>query len=201
MTHTAELFAKDPDAGKRARAFKTSARLYMRRAKSEATLAEVLPEQLEPGTSYHVISHGDIDSLSYLAHILKVQPLDYLMISTWVMAAADVKIIERWVDEGRIGMLDFNFGEHMAAEYGDIYAAAAALVTYTGGTAKIARNHSKIMIASHAATGFHWVAESSANMNTNPRIEQTTLTLNADLYHFYKDFFDGLKTIHKGARP
>lgn len=188
---------KDADAGKRVRAFKTSTRIYTRRAKSEATLAEVLPEKLENGCAYHVISHGDIDALSYLAHIIKTQTLDYLMISTWVMAAGDVKIIERWVDEGRIKHLYFNFGEHMAAEYGDIFAAAASLATFTGGSAKIARNHSKVMIGCNQATGFYFVSESSANVNTNPRIEQTVVTLNQDLFTFYRDFYDAIRSIHK----
>lgn len=188
----------DPDTGKRARAFKTNHRHLMRRAKSEAALAEILPDHLETAATYHIISHGDVDSLSYLAHILKAQPLDYLMISTWVMGASDVKLLERWLDEGLLtGKIDFNFGEHMTGEYGDIFAAAAALAAYTGGSAKIARNHSKIMLMANASADYWCVSESSANINTNPRIEQTVLTRDRDLYEFYREFFDGVRSIQK----
>lgn len=179
------------------RVFKTSNRQLLRRARSEAKLAEVLPEHLEVDCAYHVISHGDIDSLSYLAHVLKVQPLDYLMISTWVMAATDVKLLERWVDQGRIACLDFNFGEHMPSEYGDIFIAATALSIYTGGCTKVAANHSKVMLGCNSTDNYWWVSESSANVNTNPRIEQTMLTRDQGLFDFYKTFFDGLRSIER----
>lgn len=200
MTATLSLFtgpAVDPDHGKRARAFKTRRSHLMRRAKSEAVLAEVLPAHLEAGCSYHVISHGDVDALSYLAHVIKSQPLDFLLISTWVMSAPDVRLVERWVDEGRLDRVEFQFGEHMAAEYGDIYAAARRLAVFTGGEASISRNHSKVMLMRHEADGFYCVAESSANVNTNPRIEQTALHVCPDLFEFYRDFYAGIQTIHR----
>ncbi|MFP3153113.1 hypothetical protein LQZ18_01520 [Lachnospiraceae bacterium ZAX-1] len=34
--------------------------------------------------------------------------------------------------------------------------------------------------------------ESSANINTNPRTEQTVITLDTGLAKFYKDFYDGI---------
>lgn len=33
----------------------------------------------------------------------------------------------------------------------------------------------------------------SANINTNPRTEQGVITINRELYQFYKDYFDGIK--------
>ncbi len=59
----------------------------------------------------------------------------------------------------------------------------------------IARNHSKVMLAMNDATGYYAAIESSANVNTNPRIEQTAIHRSADLYYFYRDFFDGLRSI------
>jgi hypothetical protein len=53
-----------------------------RRAFSETKLIEILDFKMEPGTSYHCISGGDIDSLSYLKHVLRQQRLDYLLFST-----------------------------------------------------------------------------------------------------------------------
>lgn len=39
-------------------------------AKAEAELATLLPERIADGDSWHVISHGNIDALSYLHHLL-----------------------------------------------------------------------------------------------------------------------------------
>lgn len=45
------------------------------------------------------------------------------------------------------------------------------------------------MAGLHVASGFALVIESSANVNTNPRAEQTTLTVDRSLYDFYADAF------------
>lgn len=39
--------------------------------------------------------------------------------------------------------------------------------------------------------------EGSANVNTNPRIEQTCLTRDRDLFEFYREFYDGIKSVYK----
>jgi len=39
--------------------------------------------------------------------------------------------------------------------------------------------------------------ESSANINTNPRTEQTVITVDTGLARFYKDFFDGIKSFER----
>lgn len=89
---------------------KTS-RLEVRRAKSEAVLAEILPADIEPGMSYHVISHGDVDALSYLIHIARYRPLKTVTISTWCMAMPNVVWIADQLRSGRIGHAHFCLGE------------------------------------------------------------------------------------------
>lgn len=39
---------------------------------------------------------------------------------------------------------------------------------------------------------FDCVIESSANINTNPRCEQTVVTVDSGLARFYKDYYDGI---------
>ena len=53
-----------------------------RRVKSELHLEECLPWHFEKGAAYHCISHGDVDSLTYLRVIVKQQPVEYVLIST-----------------------------------------------------------------------------------------------------------------------
>jgi hypothetical protein len=182
----------------RARAIKTRHRHQKRRAKSEAVLADALPTVPEAGYSYHVISHGDVDSLSYLNHLVKAWPLDYVLISTWCMAMADVDCLITWLNTGRIGELDFVLGEIFPTQYPDetdkLHRLEAA-----GEPVKlrIARNHAKVMLASNPDEAFYCVIESSANVNTNPRIEQTCLTRDRDLFEFYQDFFNGIHSVTK----
>jgi len=132
----------------RARAIKTRHRHQKRRAKSEAVLAEVLPVIPEAGCSYHVISHGDVDSLSYLAHVVKIWPMDFVLISTWCMAMADLDCLIGWLNTGRIGELDFVLGEIFPTQYPDETDKLHRLEA-NGDPVKlrIARNHAKITLA------------------------------------------------------
>lgn len=177
----------------RARAIRRSGRVSMRRAKAEAVLAEILPATLEDGESLHVISHGDIDSLSYLRHLLASMSFDHCLLSTWCMARPDIEEIRGWLLDGRLRQVDWYVGEIFPGQYGDEYELVRAVVASHGGRVCVARNHSKVIAA--LGGGGAYVVESSANLNTNPRIEQTTITRSEDLYFFYADFFAGLTSI------
>lgn len=72
-----------------ARAVRTKSRIQTRRATAEKHLASILPARFERGDSWHVMSHGDIDSLSYLRHALAgVSHFDHVLMSTWCIAKA-----------------------------------------------------------------------------------------------------------------
>lgn len=79
MTH--DLFGLPGSQPKAKAICRKTDRHIMRRVKSESTLSEILPTRLEMGHSYHVISHGDVDALSYLIHISRHKVLETLTIS------------------------------------------------------------------------------------------------------------------------
>lgn len=181
------------------RAMATQQRREMRRAKSEAVLMDLLPPTLEAGCSWHVISAGDIDARSYIEHVLKNQRLDYLLISSWCMAMEDVKYFVGCLETGQVGKIDFYLGEIFPSQYPDEMLALEQLSHQGTVGLKIFRNHSKVMAGYHAESGYYVVIESSANINTNPRTEQTAIHRSEDLFWHYKDFFDGIISIHKCA--
>lgn len=165
-----------------------------RRAYGEVKMLELAGmEELKDGHSYHFITGGDIDSLSFLKFVMLRQPrLDYLLFSTWCMATADILQFREWVENGSIKRLDCYVGEIFPGSYALEWIMLNNLVNETGcGRVVSFKNHSKI----YAGKGnkFAFVIESSANINTNPRTEQGVITLNEDLFNFYKNYFDGLK--------
>jgi len=177
------------------RARKTRQRHIMRRAKSEAVLADVLPESFSDGESWHVLSGGDVDSLSYAMHIVAHQPVEYMLFSTWCMAMRDVEQIRDWIESGRIDRIDAYVGEIFCNQYPDEFEALCAAVRVCDGRVATFKNHSKIMLFD---TGAQKIAiESSANINTNPRTENTTIHASADLFDFYKAFFDDISAFNK----
>ena len=159
-----------------------------RRITSEAALEKVLPWHFEKGVSYHCLSWGDVDSLTYLRVIVKQQRLEYALISTWCMSQADIKEIFNWVDAGYIKRVDFFVGEIFKGSYAEEYSLLTELCTKYKCRLVIFRNHSKIMLA--FGEKFDVCIESSANVNTNPRTEQTVITIDSDLANWYKEIFD-----------
>lgn len=197
-----ELTVEQEHHGQQIRAHaieRKTSRLVLRRAKSEAVLHEILPAALEMGTSYHVISHGDVDALSYLIHIARHIPIERVLISTWCMAMPDVEWVREQIRIGRIGGVDYILGEIFPSQYPDEYTAVAAMVAEGIATMKVARNHAKVMAGSNPDAGTWFAIESSSNVNTNPRIEQTAIHMDRDLHDFYLDFYAGIKSID-GAR-
>lgn len=179
-----------------ARAVRTRSRISMRRAKSQAMLRNLLPPFIEDGDSWHVISSGDVDSLSFLQHLMACEPWQYLMVSTWCMAMQDVEQLAAWLAAGQLQWLDVYTGEILPSQYPTVHETLCAAVRNHRGRVATFRNHSKVMLLGNHETGRFVVVESSANLNTNPRTEQTAVTANAGLFHFYADYFDGIQSFN-----
>lgn len=186
---------REAEAKRSAAAVKTRTRRQNRRAKSEEHLAAILPPLIESGDAWHVLSQGDVDSLSYLGHALKTTSFDYVLFSTWCMAMNDVIQLGKWLDEGKISRLDAYVGEIFPNQYADEYDALCEIVRPAGGRVCTFKNHSKVFAC--CAGDYALVIESSANINTNPRCENTVLTADRTLFDFQKEFFDGVKSFNR----
>ena len=184
-----------PDAARKVRASRTKGRHFTKRVLSELNLEECLPWHFEKGAAYHCISWGDVDSLTYLRVIVKQQRLEYVILSTWCMAITDVKEIEKWLERGDVGRMDFYVGEIFQASYFEVYLALKDLADRYGARVCVFRNHAKVMAG--FGEDFDFVIEGSANVNTNPRTEQTCITVDTSLAYFYKEFFDEINNFTK----
>lgn len=162
----------------------------MRRVTSELALEKELTWHFEKGVSYHCFSWGDVDSLTYLRVIVKQQKLKFALISTWCMATADITEIFQWIEKGYIGRVDFYVGEIFKGSYAKEYALLVKNCSKYGCRLVIFRNHSKITLA--FGEKFDAAIETSANVNTNPRSEQATITIDSELAHWYKNIFDNI---------
>lgn len=197
--------AKAPDEEEvKARAMRTHQRAVMRKALSEQHMNDVLDWHLEEGCAYHVISGGDVDFLTYMRGIIKQHPLEYCLFSTWCMAMEDAQEIVGWMERGMLKRADVYVGEIFIQHYMAIFEFLAEQIPARGGGRLcMTRNHAKVMVG-------YWrdgeelkgvVVTSSANINTNPRIEQAVITVDREVADFYKAFFDDLKPKNKWPIP
>lgn len=174
---------------------RTTERHFERRIKSELALENSLPWHFEKGASYHCISFGDVDALTYLRVIVKQQRLRYVLISTWCMAITDAEEIKKWLDAGYIERVDFYVGEIFQGSYAGVYEYLRENCCKNGGRVCVFRNHSKVIAG--FGEKFDFAIASSANVNTNPRCENTTITVNTEVADFYKTFFDDVQSFNK----
>lgn len=187
---------RDAERTRTVSVFKTMTPTRKLKLLSEAALDEALDWHLEYGMAYHCVSFGDVDSLTYLRHVLRQEKLEYLMVSTWCMAMEDAQEIAVWVERGMIGRIDFYVGEIFKNGYRGVRDVIEKIARSTGGRVARFRNHSKVMAGFGEHFGF--TIESSANINTNPRTEQTVVTVDDGLALFYKEFFDGINSFDAG---
>ena len=169
-----------------------SERYLYRRAFSEVSLLDIIPRDLQEGHSVHVITAGDVDSLSYLKCVLRVQNhLDHCLFSTWCMAAEDILQFDEWLTQGKIKKLDAYVGEIFPSSYKVEWRMLQDLFDrHQCGRIAVFRNHSKI----YAGIGdkFAFGIETIANINTNPRTENGCITIGREIYEFYKSYFDDI---------
>jgi hypothetical protein len=173
-----------------------STKYLYRRAFSETQLLDILGFDFKNGESYHCITAGDVDSLSYLKVVLRQQDLDYCLFSTWCMSAEDILQFDEWLEAGKIKKLDAYVGEIFPGTYSIEYAMLKNIFAkYNCGRIAVFRNHSKI----YAGYGskFYFGIETSANINTNPRTENGCITIDKGLFEFYKQYFDGIVSFDK----
>ena len=176
-------------------AIKRRNRHLTRRAKSEEVLRSVLPDYVDTGDSYHVISSGDVDSMSFMTFYMVNYTFDDVLISTWVIADSDIDNLIDLMKNGRIKKLKLCLGEIYPGTYPDEYSRLLKMRDEFNFQMVVARNHSKIMLMKNSDMDL--VIESSANVNTNPRMEQTAIHNDKGLYDFYNEFFAGVKSIDR----
>ena len=185
-------------------------RYVWRRASSEMELLDsfTLPIIMPflKGTAYQFMTRGDVDALSFMKLILRMQNVIYAIVSTWCVDMNDIKTMKQWVDDGRIERLDLYLGEIYTTGRHGLEAAdfQAVFEGYENVKVVVARNHSKVM----AMTGqdFYCFVQTSANINTNPRIESTTILVPDDatgalLMDFYREFFRTVKPLTRNPPP
>lgn len=168
----------------------------MRRVQSEIALEKELPWHWEQGVSYHCISTGDVDGLSYFRAAVKQQKIKYALLATWSMAAEDIRELRHWIKNGYIGRLDVYVGEmFLSASRNLERRQLIQLCKESGGRLVIFRTHAKIIAG--FGERFDFAIAGSANINTNPRTEQMTITINSELAKFYKAYFDEVKSFER----
>ena len=183
-----EEAANEPTTAMRTHTVRGKLIFDRRRFMAENALLNSAPWHFARNSIYHVISGGDCDSLTFLRHVVRQQPLDFCLVSSWCYGVEDVSEMGDWQRRGLIRRFDFYCGEIAKASYAMCADELGAIARAGGGRLGVFRNHSKVMV--FYGRDFDGAILSSANVNTNPRTEQTVIDTHRETADFYKAFFD-----------
>lgn len=161
----------------------------------ERLLACIGMEPPKDGVSYHIMTGGNIDTLSFFKGLLlHVKRVKHLMVSTWVISAEDVLQLDEWLTDGTIGSLDVFVGEIYPNQYKVEWEMLREMMErHRQPRLCYFANHAKVL-AFEDYDGGKYVVESSANLNRNPRNENGIITKSAELYDFYVDYYKDIKS-------
>lgn len=166
---------------------------------SDAALADELDWHFAPGDCWHMLTGGDVDGTSVLLHVLRQQPAPYVLVATWCMGRWDVEQLSRHIDRGNIGRMDVYTGEVFKSSRHAQPSEIRALAARGGGRFVRMMNHAKVCLVYGESVDV--CIESSANLNTNPRCENTVITCDTGLCDFYKAWFDSQPHERRGDWP
>lgn len=172
-------------------AFVRKQKNIFRRAFSETQLLDAVGVDFKEDESYHCLTGGDVDALSFLKVVLRQQDLDYCLFSTWCMAMDDVLQFDEWIKKGKIKKLDAFVGEIFKGSYFTEYTRLKEIIKPVGKLV-LFKNHSKIFAG--YGDKFYFGIETSANINTNPRTENGCITIGKGIFDFYYNFYQGIKS-------
>ncbi len=173
-------------------------RLHLRRPSRRRNLSALRQEALEdfyralpgPGESLHIVSNGKFDYWMFVPVTLRLlgRPAVELYGSTWTMNRQNVLDLLALLDAGRIGRAAILTGTYFKRRE---TAVANTLIEGLGARGQRYRafaNHAKVLLL--AAPPDWIVVEGSANFTANPRLEQTVVSNDADLYSFHRAWLE-----------
>lgn len=177
-------------------------RYQYRKAFSEMSLLDSLKApgfRFEKGVCYNFLTKGDVDALTYLKAVIRQQTITRLIVSTWCVDMKDIEQLKKWCDDGRIGSMNLYLGEIYSTDRHGWEADdfIRMFVGYENVKVVVARNHSKVMAG--RGLSFDFIIQTSANINTNPRVENASIIIPDDetadaMLAFYEDFFKTIKS-------
>lgn len=188
------------------RSLKIAAKTALARVDREAALTDIIDGPPEPGTSLHIISAAKWDFWTWIPCFLRwIGGTEDLYCSTWTASRPNVDELFELMNAGHVCRAHFLTGTYFKRREATVAANLIAGLQSRPGSRFVAfQNHAKVALLQN---GDDWLSiEGSANLTSNPRLEQYVVTNSRDLYEFHRawmnEAFDkGDKALAEPTKP
>ena len=161
-------------------------------ATSKEGAGEVFTELPKPGECLHAICNGTFDYFVLLPIFVDLMggKTTSFYGSTWTMNRNNALDLLAMYDNGSIGAITLLTGNYFKRREQAVYATVLEGLLERGQRFVSFANHTKIMLLQSDEN--FMAIEGSANFTSNPRLENTTITNDRDVWEFHRDWMEGI---------
>ena len=162
-----------------------------KRAGNLKAVAEILDYLPDPGSSIHVIGNGRYDFFDWVPHLTGLigEPCQGYF-STWTMNRDNVLELLDLYDKGRLSSITMMTGIYFKRRESSNYATLLEGIQARGQRYMAFWNHTKIILLEGG--GYSLAVEGSANMTSNPRLEQYCISNDRALFEFHREWIEAM---------
>ena len=142
--------------------------------------------EITPGIDVYALTMGQFDLADVMEHLLEATGPADVVVATWTAAKADLDRAEVFLKDKRILSLRFIVDQSFPNRQPGYF---NRLVNKFGeGSVVVTRSHCKFLLIKGG--GYSFIVRTSANLNSNKRMENIEVTDNEDFYNFMMEAAD-----------
>ncbi len=165
-----------------------------------ASVAAIMPEPPKDGECFRIFSQGEFSALGFIRHFGDLCGVRHLTTITLVVGSKHLQALDVMRMQGKLGGADFLVGKMQANrdkmrgdrryQYNSEF---EAICKKNGWSFAVVNTHAKVYLLDTLLG--HYVVESSANLNSNPWMEQYTIERSQELYAWYREIWRDMKEV------
>lgn len=160
-------------------------------AQQQQHLRELIGTRPEPGESVHIVNNGKSDFWTWVPVMLGwLETADEFFCSTWTLNRQAALDILRFFDEGRLRAVSVLTGVYFKRRESSVHATLVEGLLARRQRFIALESHAKVLLLANRDKETYLVVEGSANLTSNPRIEQYMITDDFSLYEFHKRWME-----------
>ena len=173
------------------RSLRLRLKLETLRVRQRDRLSDVVQYPPKPGEQLHIVSASRFNFWTICPALIEWcgDYVDEVFVSTWTVNFSNVRELLDLLDVGKIGTSSWAVGSYFKKRETSIYAMLADGLLKRGGRIVAFENHSKVLLVSDKKNDNWYCVEGSANMTSNPRLEQFFIANSKELYDFHRAWF------------
>jgi len=174
-----------------ARAHRRAAKRQYQRVAQQESLADVCPEPPAVGESVHIVSDSKWDFWTWVPVMFRwLRAPAVLYCSTWTLNRQNAVELFELIDDGALDHAAFLTGTYFKRRETAVYAFLLDGLRRRHGRYRAFANHAKVLLLSDGKTCL--TVEGSANLTSNPRLEQSVLTNCPELHAFHRAWMEDI---------